>query len=127
MLALEELWIERLRPRPEAGDGHDFLLLGEIDHDRRNAGDIDEIALQNPERNAGSATGVDRIAAGLQYVEPGDGGEIMPRRNGVPGDGDGRPVGCFLGHCALFPRLFILSTVALDPSPLEGRKEKDAL
>ena len=93
MLAHEELGIERLRPRTEASDRHDLLFVGEIDHDRRDAGDIDQIALQDAERDPGGAARIDRVAARLQNVEPGGRREIMARRDGVLRHGDGRPMG----------------------------------
>ncbi len=114
MLALKELRIERLWPGAEAGDRHDLLFVGEVDHDRRDTGDIDEIALQDAERDPGGAARIDRVAARLQDVEAGGRRQIMARRDGVPGDGDGRPMGCCLGHGGPFPRLCVLSTVALD-------------
>ena len=92
MLAHEQLGVERLRPGPEPGDRHDLAAVGEIDHDRRDAGDIDEIALQHAERDAGGAAGIDRVAAGFEDRKPGGGGEIVAGGDGVAGHGDGRAV-----------------------------------
>jgi hypothetical protein len=93
VIAHKELRIERLRPRAETGDRHDLLLVGEVHHDWRYACDIDEIALQYPKRDPGGAARIDRVAACLQDVEPSGRGEVMPRRDGVLRDGDGRPMG----------------------------------
>ena len=54
---------------------------------------IDEIALQHAERDAGGDPGIDRVAACLQDVESGGRGQVMPGRDGVAGDGDGRSMG----------------------------------
>jgi len=92
VLAHEKFRIERLRPGPEARDRHHLLPVGEIDHNRRNTGDIDEIALQHTERDPGGTAGIDGVAASLQDVETGGGREIMARRNRMLRHGDGRPI-----------------------------------
>ena len=90
MLAHEQLRVEGLWPGAEPSDRHDLLFVGEIDHDRRDTGHIDEIALQDAERDAGGAAGIDRVAAGLQNVEARGRREVMARRYRVPGHGDRR-------------------------------------
>ena len=100
VLAHEELGVERARPGAEPGDRHDLALLGVVDHDRRDAGEIDEVDLQDAERDPGRDAGIDRVAAGLQYLEPGGGGEVMPGGDGVRGDGDGRAMGVAHGGCS---------------------------
>ena len=92
VLAHEKFRIERLRPGPEAGDCHYLLLVGDVDHDRRNPGDIDEIALEHTERNPGGTTGIDGVAASLQDVKTGGGSQIMARRDRMLCYGDGRPM-----------------------------------
>ncbi len=99
MLAHEQFGVERFGPRPEAGDRHHLALLGEVDHDRRDASDVDQIALQHAERDAGGDPGIHRVAARLQYVEPGGRGEIMPGSDGVAGYGDGRAMGGIMRSC----------------------------
>ena len=42
-----------------------------MDHDRRDAGEIHQFALQHAERDARRDTGVDGVAAGLQNLECG--------------------------------------------------------
>ena len=98
MLAHKEFGVERLGPGAEPGDGDDLTLLGEVDHDRRHPGDIDQIALQHAERQAGRTPGVDRVAAGLQNVEPGGRGEVMAGGDRVAGHGDRRAVRERFGH-----------------------------
>jgi len=92
VLALEQLRIERLRPGPETGDRHHLLLVGEVNHNRRNTGDIDQIALEHTERDPGSTTGIDGVAASLQDVKTRGGGEIMARRDRMLRYRDGRPM-----------------------------------
>ena len=103
MLALEELGVERLWPRTEPRDRHNLLLLGEVDHDRRNTGDIDEITLQHPERDPGGAPRIDGIASRLEDVEAGGRCKIMACRDRVPGHGDGRPMRGCLAHGVPLP------------------------
>src|ERR1041384_1687085 len=88
MLAHEEFGVERLWPGTEPGDRHDFALFGVVDHDRRDTGKIDKVYLQNPARDAGSAPGVDRVAARLQNIETGRRGKVMTGGDRVPGHGD---------------------------------------
>ena len=93
MPAHEQLGIERLRPGAEPGDRLDFALLGVINHDRRDAGKIDQIDLQDAERDAGGDPGIDRVAARLQDVETGRRGEVMASRDRMPGHRDRRAMG----------------------------------
>ncbi len=92
MLAHEELGVERPGPRPEPGDRDHLAALGVIDHDRCHPGDIDEVALQHPERDPGGAAGVDRIAPGFEDRKSGGGGEIVTGGDRVAGHCDGRAV-----------------------------------
>jgi len=92
MLSHEKLWVERVWPRSETGDRYYLLLLGEVDHDRCHTGDIDEVALQDTQRDPGGTTGIDRVAAALQDVKPGGCSEVMARRDRVLCHGDGRPM-----------------------------------
>src|SRR4029079_6013438 len=87
VLAHEKLGVERAWPGAEPGDRHGFALLGVVDHDRRDPGEIDEVDLQYAERDPGRDAGVDRVATGLQDLEPGSGGE------GMPGGGGGGLIG----------------------------------
>ncbi len=119
VLALKELRVEGPWPGAETGDRHDLLFVGEVDHDRRDPGDIDEIALQDTERDPGSAARIDRVAAGLQNVEACGRRQIVARRYGVPGHSDGRPMGGCCGHGDPFLRCFRCATVALDRPPVE--------
>ncbi len=105
MLAHEELGVERARPSAEPGDRDDLALLGVVDHDRRDAGEIDEVDLQDAERDPGRDAGIDRVAAGLQDLEPGGGGEVMPGGDGVRCDGDCRAMG--VAHGEMLPGRFV--------------------
>ena len=93
MLAHKKFGVERLWPSAEPGDGDDFALFGVIDHDRRDAGKIDQVDLQDAERDAGGDPGIDRVAARLQDVETGRRGEVMASRDRMPGHRDRRAMG----------------------------------
>ena len=92
MLALKQLGIERLRPRTETGNCHDLLLVGEVDQDWCNTGDINQITLQDTERDPGGTAGIDSVSAGLQNVKTGCGSEIVARRDRMLRNSDGRPM-----------------------------------
>ena len=98
VLAHEQLGVERFWPGAEPGDGQDLFFFGKIDHDRRDAGDIDEIALQHAECDPSGAPRIDRVAARLEDREPGGGGEIVAGRDRMSGHGDGRTVRRWCGH-----------------------------
>ena len=99
MLAHEQFGVERFRPSAEPFNSHDLAALGVVDHDRRDAGDVDQVALQNTKRDPGGAARVDRVAACFENREPrGGGGEIMAGGNGVAGHRDGRTVRKWCGH-----------------------------
>ena len=51
-----------------------------------------------PSANAGRTPGVDRVAAGLQNLEPGGRGEVMAGGDRVAGHGDRRAVRERFGH-----------------------------
>jgi hypothetical protein len=95
MLAPEILDRRRLGPRAEAVDVHDLALFREVDHERRNAGEVDAIGLQHAERDAGGDAGIDRIAAGLENLETGVRGGIVTGGDHVLRAGDRRTIG---GH-----------------------------
>ena len=98
VLAHEQLGVERLGPGAEPGDRDHLAARGVIDHDRRHPGDIDQIALQDAERDPGRAAGVDRVAARFEDRKPGGGGEVVAGRDGVAGHRDGRAVRLWCGH-----------------------------
>ena len=56
-------------PPAQAADRHDLVLLGQVDHDRRHAGKLHHIAVDNTQRHSRRNPGIDRVAAGLQNVE----------------------------------------------------------
>ncbi len=88
MFAHEKLRIERARPMAQAGNGFNCAIRQPQD-DRRHPGEIHQVGLQNAERDAGGAAGVDRVATGLQDREAGHRCEIMPGRHRVAGAIDG--------------------------------------
>ncbi len=92
MLAHEQIGGQRLRPPAEAGDALDRSVR-EPDHDRRHAGDIDQVRLQHAQAHAGGHTGVDRVAARLQDGEARRRGQIMAGRNGMAGAVNTRTMG----------------------------------
>src|ERR1700722_18891424 len=51
------------RPWTEAADRHGLAGVGDMDHDRRHAGEMHVFALQHAERDTAGNTRVDRIAA----------------------------------------------------------------
>jgi hypothetical protein len=55
-----------LWPRPQAADGEDLPAFGVVEDDRRDARDIDEVALQHAKRDAGRHARIDGVAASLQ-------------------------------------------------------------
>ena len=50
---------------------------GAVDHDRGHAGDTDEVALQDPERQSAGNAGIDRVPARFQHRERGARGELV--------------------------------------------------
>jgi hypothetical protein len=82
VLAHEQIGRQCLRPPAEAGDAFD-VAVRQPDHGRRDAGDVHQVGLQHAKRNAGGATGIDRIAAGFQNGEGRGGCQIMAGRDGV--------------------------------------------
>ncbi len=55
-----------------------FVAFGQMDHRRSHAAETDELALQHVDRQPGRDAGVDRIAAGLQYLQAGERCVVMP-------------------------------------------------
>jgi hypothetical protein len=82
----------------EPSDGHDLFFVSKIDHDRRDAGDVDQIALQHAERNPGRAARIDCVAAGFEDRKARGGREVMAGRYCVAGHGDGRTERGWCGH-----------------------------
>ena len=83
VLAPEECRGGRRRPDAEPVDRHHLAALGKADHDRRDAGDVDDVALQHPERDPGRDAGVDRIAARFEDEKAGVRRRIMAGRDHV--------------------------------------------
>ena len=65
VLTHEDVGRQRFRPPAKARDALDGSI-GQPDHDRRDARDVDQVRLQHGECDAGGAAGVDRIAAGFE-------------------------------------------------------------
>jgi hypothetical protein len=93
VVRLEVIGPDRLRPRAEARDRDDAILRGRIDDDRRHARKIHVFRLHDAERNPGRNSGVDCIAACLQNLEAGLGGQVMTGRHHVARPHDRRAVG----------------------------------
>ena len=84
-VVLAEILRRRLhRPHAETVDGDDLAGLGQPDHDRRDACDVDQIALRDAERQARRDAGIDCVATGLQDQERRVRGREMARRNHMP-------------------------------------------
>ena len=83
VLAPEECRGGRLRPDAKPVDRHHLAALGKADHDRRDAGDVDDVALQYPERDPGRDAGVDRIAARFEDEKTRMRRRVMPGRDHV--------------------------------------------
>ena len=66
-----------MRPDADTVDHVHFVAFGEMDHDRRDATEADELALQHIDRQAGRDAGIDRVAAGFQDLEAGERGVVM--------------------------------------------------
>ena len=66
VVADELLDVERLRPPAEAGDRHGLVAVGQVDQHRRDAGELDLVAVHDTERDAAGDAGVDGVAAGAQ-------------------------------------------------------------
>ena len=97
----------RTRPRPETADGDDLLCFGEIDQDRRDAGEGDEFGFKNGGGDTCRRSGINRVAACLQHLQPGLGPHVVARRHHVAGSPEGRSGGRrrwgFGGHVRVFP------------------------
>ena len=82
-----------LRPDPDTVDHQNRVGTGQADHDRRNTGDIDELALQDANRQPCGDARIDRVAARVQDFEPRLRCKIVTGGNRVPGSHDNRAVG----------------------------------
>ena len=85
----------------EAADRHGFACLREVDHDRRDAGEVHVFALQHTQRDAAGHARIDRIAAGFKNLEPDLRGKVVRRRGHVPRADDARMMGrhaMLVGH-----------------------------
>jgi hypothetical protein len=74
---LEKIGRYRARPGAQAADSQYLARVGAIDHDRRHAGDVHQIAVQDAQRNARRDPGVHGIAASLEYDKRGMRGAVM--------------------------------------------------
>jgi hypothetical protein len=81
VLGDERLEPRGLRPPPQSRERDDFVAIGEVDHHRRHAGELNLIAVQHAERHARGHAGVDRVAARLEHRPAGFRGEIVPGRD----------------------------------------------
>ncbi len=77
MVTDERLDVQRPGPPAQAGDRHGLVAVGQVDQHRRNAGELDLVAVHDAERDAAGDTGVDRVAAGAQDRMRRFGGEIL--------------------------------------------------
>jgi hypothetical protein len=75
----------RLRPGAEPGNRDHLVTFGKVDHDRRDPGETDILRLQHGQRHAAGASGIDRIAAGLENLECGLRRQVMPGGRHVAG------------------------------------------
>ena len=91
VLALEEIGRHRLGPRAEAADGLHLPGLRAVEDDRRDARDIDQIAVHDAQGDAGSHARVDGVAASLQDRKAGLRSQVMPGDDPVPVPADHRP------------------------------------
>ena len=76
VLAHEQVGGQALGPPAQAGDAF-HRAVGEAEHDRGHAGEVDQVGLQHAECDARRTAGIDRVAAGLQDGEAGGGGEVV--------------------------------------------------
>ena len=65
------------RPHAQTINGFDFSGFCHPNHDRRDSGKINQIAMQNAQCNTRSDTRIDRIAAGLKHCNACVGGQAM--------------------------------------------------
>ena len=79
----ELLDVERLRPPAEAGDRHRLVAVGQVDQHRRDTGELDLVAVHDPERDAAGNAGVDRVAARPQDRMRRLGSEILAGRRHI--------------------------------------------
>ena len=91
VLTLEEIGRHRGGPGAEAADGLHLPRLRAVEDDRRDAPDIDEIAVHDAQGDARGHTRVDGIAARLQDREARLGSQIVTGDDGVPMAADHRP------------------------------------
>jgi hypothetical protein len=77
LVLAEPCGTRQLRPRAEAADRHRLAGSGQVDHDRRHAGEVNVLALQHAQRDTARHAGVDRVAAGLEDLEPDLRGEVV--------------------------------------------------
>ena len=85
------------RPPAQAADRHNLVLLGQVDHDRRDAGKLHHIAMDNAQCHSCRNPGIDRVAAGFQDVESSLGRQKMTGGHHVSGAIDHRLVGHDIG------------------------------
>jgi len=85
VLLPEHLRTRGPRPDAEPVDRDHFALVRHPQHDRRHAGEVDDIGLQHLQADPGCDAGVDRVAACLEDIEAGmrraemAGGDHVPR------------------------------------------------
>ena len=82
----------QLGPHAQAADRENLPALGVVEDDRRHAGDIDEVALQHAERDAGGDAGVDGVATRLQHRKSRVRRQVVARRDDMATGRDHRPV-----------------------------------
>ena len=93
MMGLEVVARDRLRPGAETGNREDAIVGGGIDDDRRDAREVHVFGLHHAERDAARDAGVDRVAARLQNLKAGLGGQVLAGGDHVARPHDGRAMG----------------------------------
>src|SRR4051812_10226709 len=99
MKFLEEVRRNGLGPHAETVDAVNFLFLGEVNDQRRNAAETHFVGLQYAHRDAGGDPRVDRIAARFKDLESRVRREVMARRNDVAGAHNGWTIGHANSSC----------------------------
>ena len=78
MLALKEIGGQRPGPGSKAAYGHNLAALGVIENDRCDAGDVDQISLDDAQDQARRHRCIEGIATRFEHLEAGMRAEIMP-------------------------------------------------
>jgi hypothetical protein len=93
----------QLWPASQAADRHRLTGLGHVDHDRRDAGEMHVLALQDAECDTAGDARIDRIATGLQDLEARLRREVVGGRNHMSRSDD---TWMMCGHTILISHLY---------------------